>query len=530
MKASLPARIVRAWSELTPQGGRVMKAWNAFQGKRGADPYQGAAMNRLLIDWMAQTMTPDQEVFTSIRKLRARARDLARNNGYAKQYLRLLVVNLIGPNGMTLQSRVPRGQGQEQDEEVNNRIETAWREWTKTKVTVDGKLNFRQLQVLLLQTKVTDGEVFVRKFVNFAENPHRFALQAIDADMLDETYNRSASDRENEIRMGVEVDSLGRPVAYHFFEKPRLGDFVGGGGRVRVPADDILHLYDPARANQTRGVTWLHAGMWPLQMLNGYEESEAVAARVSAAKMGFFVNKDGAAGAGDVKDVDIASGMDAAPGTMEQLPAGLEFQAWDPQHPTASVWNFIKACLRKIASAFGVSYNSLANDLEGVNYSSLRDGRLSERDHYRMLQEDWKDSFVQPVFETWIATALLAGALALPSRDFRRYASFANWGARGWQWVDPLKDIAASEKEIGLGVTSRTEICREAGKDYEQVVIQLAREQELAAKHGVDVSGFKTGAGAQQQDDEEDNGTGSSKDEEQNGKNGGRAHVAGRRF
>jgi len=491
---NLGQRLLRASLELMPQAQRAVRAWDAFHGRYRRDAYQGAGINRLVADWMATTLSPDSEVKWSIRRLRARARDLARNDGYAKHFVRLVVTNVIGPMGFKLKSRVRRGDALDKD--TNATIETGWTEWCKSRVTTDGKMNFREAQVLALRSMVADGEVLVR-FMPGPQYPHGLALQLIDADMLDESLNRSRFDGQNEIRMGIEVNELGRPLAYHFFAdtagRPGVS-MLDSSRRVRIPEDEILHLFSIERPNQTRGVTWLHAGMYPLKMLNGYQEAELVAARVAAAKMGFIVSQEGVTG--EASDTTTPAVYEAAPGTMEELPSGKTFLGWDPVHPVAAFGPFVKACLRWVASAFGVSYNGLGNDLEGVNYSSLRDGRLTERDAYRMIQEHWIDQFIRPVYAAWMRTALMTGALELATLDPAAYAPFALWRARGWQWVDPLKDIAAAEKEIGLGVNSRTRICAESGDDFEEIAEELADEREIAEELGISIDGFDNAAAA----------------------------------
>ena len=61
----------------------------------------------------------------------------------------------------------------------------------------------------------------------------------------------------------------------------------------RVAAEDVIHLYRPGRPEQHRALPWMHPVMTGLKMLAGFEESSLVAARVGAAKMGFFSSPDG---------------------------------------------------------------------------------------------------------------------------------------------------------------------------------------------------------------------------------------------
>lgn len=484
-------------------GHRFRAAWRGFRGQRNS--FAGASVNRLLQDWIAWTRSADQEIRGDARKLRARARELARNEGYGKQYLRLLAINVVGPHGFKMQSRVR--QAKELDEEANDRIEEAWKFWSQGRVTVDGRHNLRQVQKIALRAMARDGEVFVRKFYGFEDNPHSFALQLIDADMLDETFSRPrrrlAGGWENEIRMGVEVDSLGRPVAYHFYDRPQ--DLATGVSqrRVRVPAEEILHLYDADRPNQTRGVTWLHATMVPMKMTGSYEEAELVASRAGAAKMGFFIRPETTMEE-EVSEDESDLEMEASPGTLERLAPGEKFESWDPQHPVQAFQMFIKTMLRKIATGLGIAYTSLSGDLEGVNYSAGRLGMLNERDTWRDLQSEWIDQFLQPVYEAWMTTALLAGALVLTSMDSRLYAPYAVWKPRGWPWVEPLKDATAAEKRIHLGISSRTDEAAEAGLDFEEILEKLAAEEEKASEKGVSISGATPSPSDPSPDDPED--------------------------
>ena len=477
---SRTVRLPRAFAPL-------VRGWRAM---RGAESFKGAAVHRLLADWVARIMSADNEIKRDLRLLRARARELARNDSYAKQYLRMLVVNVIG-RGIGMQSTVrlniPNQDGTyDLDEVTNNHIEDRWRRWSKGPVTVDGKHNLRQLMAIALRAAGRDGECFVRKHFGFEGNRFGLALQLIDADMLDETFSRPASRGINEIRMGIEVDVYGKPLAYHFSDRTTQAFGVETRPRQRVDASEVLHFYDCDRPNQTRGVTWLHAGMVPLKLLGGYEEAEVVAARVAAQKMGWIVKTNGEPGEGAATK---PGNFEAAPGIIEELAEGWQFQSWDPQHPVAAFGMFIKTMLRKIATAFGVSYNALANDLENVNYSSMRSGLLIERDQWLTLQLDWVESFLQPIYADWLNMAILVGELQLPSMDHRVYAEAAVWKPRGWQWVDPLRDVTALEAEIALGVSSRTRACAERGLVYEDILDELDMEARLAARKGVRVGG-----------------------------------------
>jgi lambda family phage portal protein len=476
-------------------GRAVRLAWRELRGQRGV--FDGAGVHRLLLDWIAQTRSADEEVRGDIRMLRARARELGRNNSYVKRYFRLLVTNVVGPMGIKLQAQVRTGGLP--DTKTNAAIEEAWNAWANAPVTVDGRLTLRRFEKVILKTVACDGEAFVRLWRGFEGNAHGLALQAIDADLIDETLNRPRRGTQNEIRMGVEIDAIGRAVGFWVW------DSVGTDlmrERYFVPAAEMLHLYDPERVNQTRGVTWVHSVMVPAHMLGAYEESEAVAARIGASKMGLFEKRSDSL-AGDLASDPKPATMEANPGTFEIVPDGYEFKAWEPDHPTGQFPAFIKQMLRKIASGFSVFYNVLANDAEGVSYSTMRSFALVERDDWRSIQQDFIDMWRRPLYAAWLGMALLTGSLKLGSRDPSRYMAVRH-RPRGWQWIDPEKEAKAAVLSIQNGLGTRTGFLAEKGEDIEDVFAELAREHELAKEYGLSISGEPVAADEPAEDQPKD--------------------------
>jgi lambda family phage portal protein len=444
--------------------------------------YEGAQVNRLTMDWVSSNLSSDQEIRGSIRMLRGRARDLQRNNPIAKNYLNLLAANVVGDHGIVYQSKVHNNSG-DLNKAINDKIETAWLEWCEVgNCTVDGKYSFRGVQDLVVRAMAQDGESFVRMVPGF-DNKYRFALQLIDADQVDPLFNRLLQQGQNEIRMGVEVDVWGRPVGYWVNPKPPT-EMGGTLDRERIAADYMRHLFDPSRVNQTRGITWFHPVMSQLKMLGGYIEAELVAARTGAAKMGWLRYTDPSAWEAPNADAEKQGAyvLEANPGMIETLPPGMEFVAWNPDHPANAFQNFVITLLRQVATGLGVSYNALASDLVGVNYSSLRSGMLIERDLWRRQQAYLIESFMKPIFAAWLDMALLSGQLVLDSRDPARFLE-GQWQPRGWQWVDPLKDVQASGLAIDMGLTSRTEVLADKGEDVETIFEQLSLENRLAEQY-----------------------------------------------
>lgn len=446
--------------------------------------YAGAADNRLTGDFLQGITSGRQELKGDLQKLRARSRQLCRDNPVARRFLALCAENVIGHKGIRLQAKAENARG-ELSTDLNGRIEEAWCDWGRPATcTVTGYSSWPHFQAQILQTVARDGEAFVRRVRGYP-NRYGYALQLLDADQCDEGFDRKAGPGVNQIISGVEVDGWGKPVAYWLWSD-HPNDAYGVlrlRQRVRVPADEVLHLFVPKRAGQVRGEPWLTPVIIWLQMLYGYAEAELVAARTAAAKMGFIVQGEEALGTDPEQDYPTT--MQAEAGVIDRLAKGETFQAWDPTHPSGNFGPFLNTVLHLVAQGLNVSHANLTGDLSQVNYSSIRAGMLAERDQWRLLQAWFAEHCCQPVFEGWLPMAMLSPWLTLPGGDASRYFTAATWQPRGWAWVDPQKDVQAAVEARKHGMTTLRRILAEQGDDLEELLMERAEEDALLAEYGI---------------------------------------------
>lgn len=448
--------------------------------------YAGANQGRLFSDFVASSRSADEEIKGALKVLRNRCRDLTRNNAYARRFISLAKANTVGDRGVTLQVKARNDNGA-MDNLGNDQIEIAWKRWGRMgQCSVDGKISWVDAQRLFIENLVRDGEVLVR-LVKYP-NDFGFALEFIESDLLDEEYNVTLPNGHR-IRMGVELDSFNRPIAYHLFTA-HPGDnstMWMGKSYNRIPADKMIHAFLPERAMQTRGAPWMSPVIADLKMLNGYREAELVAARVGASKMGFFTSPTGDGFTPDDTDNKVPI-MEAEPGTFHQLPDGVQFQQFDPTHPTTAFADFEKAILRGIASGLGVSYTSLANDLEGVSYSSIRQGALEDRDQWKIIQDFLIQHFVEPVYRAFLLAIMQGAVINIPASRFDKFAEATVFRARGFQWVDPLKEMNASVVGLQNGLLSMQDIANQQGRDVEEIFDQIQAEKEMAERYGLSMA------------------------------------------
>ena len=450
--------------------------------------YESAKSSRLTNDWVRSNLTADAEIYRSIVRLVDRSREMERNNDWMRGVYRSLENNVIGHAGIALQMKIS-DQDETPDTFANKAIEDGWKDWgLEENCTLSADFTWLGLQQLMLRSVARDGNVFIRKVRgNSARNSYKYALQLWEFDWLDIDYNSQLANG-NTVTMGVEKDANRRRVAY-WFRSSHPGAFFENQSlrrseRMRFPASDMIHLFIAERPGQTLGVPWYTSCMKNLHMLGGYQEAELVASRVAASKMGFFTREYPEDYTPGEEDEQGNRTMDAEPGTMEELPPGMKFETWDPQHPAGSYGPFVKQSLRGVAAGTGVAYHSLAHDLEGVNYSSARVGMLEEREMWKMLQTWFISKTCKPIFREWLEMALLTNALRLPATKFDKFHK-PTWKGRRWDWVDPAKDIAAKEKALALGLTSKRAVIGENGRDIEEVFDEIALDDKLEAKKGV---------------------------------------------
>ena len=476
--------------------------------KRRKRNYLGNQVSSLLSDFLSPATSADTEIRAAIRRLRDRSRQLARNNPYAKRALQVYRTMIVGHEGLTFQSRarnLPLVNGRPDpntaqgplDQVGNARIERAWKEWSQLgNCEVSGKLSWVDVQQLVIESVQRDGEVLV-KLVRDKSLPFGFGLQVLEGDYLDEQYDTTLANG-NRIIMGVELNRFHRPVAYHLFVGPdhpldygTVGGYHHGMRRVRVPAEELLHIYLPERSQQTRGVPAFAAVMESMHQLQGYLQAEVVAARLGAAKMGFLQSPEGDGFDGEDTLDDYQPIMDASPGSIQQLPAGVNFQAWDPTHPTTAFKDFHSSVLRSIASGLGISYAELSNDLTDVNYSSIRQGAISERDHYRMLQNFLITHLAKPVHREWHKVQVLSGRFDWSmDKAEAKFISAAEFRGRGFAWVDPAKEINAAVDAVQSGFMSLSDVQLQYGRDPEEVFAQIQQDLEMAERYGLTVGHF----------------------------------------
>ncbi|WP_339048065.1 phage portal protein [Candidatus Mesenet endosymbiont of Phosphuga atrata] len=407
----------------------------------------------------------------NLETLRSRARGMVRNNPYAANIIDTIVSNCVG-TGIKPQSKA-------KDAEFRKKLQQLWLNWTDEADSC-GVNDFYGLQSLVCRSMVEGGECFVRLRVRRAEDNLSvpLQLQVLESEHLDNKSNQTLANG-NIIRSGIEFNKLGQREAYYLFrEHPGDGSL---GESVRVPANDVLHIYRPLRPGQIRGEPWLSNVLLKLYELDQYDDAELVRKKTAAMFAGFITRLDPEAnimGESETNEHGIAlSGLE--PGTMQLLDPGEDIKFSEPSDVGGSYEAFMRQQLRAIAIGMGITYEQLTGDLTNVNYSSIRAGLIEFRRRCSMLQHNiMVFQFCRPVWNRWLELALLSGAIkeTTTSESLKE----VKWIPQGFDWVDPLKDQQAQQMAVRNGFKSRAEVVSELGYDIEEIDQEIAEDHKRA--------------------------------------------------
>lgn len=468
-------------------------AGSAFAGVLGSAGYDATNADRFGDAWQSQPLTADQIIERNQSTLVARSMDQVRNNDYAKAFVRMVANNVVGHAGIVIQPKVKKADGK-LDAELNRALAQAWDDWGLAEnCDVTGRKSFRLHQKTAARNSAGMGEYLYRLvFGKQYGGKYGFCLQWINPQRLPVLMKVDNMPDGHFVRFGIEFNRYGRPVAYYFATQDATSEYLNFGGTdyERIPAEEIIHGFDDELGGQKRGLPWLATSLFRSRQLSGMESSALINARAGANKMG-FIEQDAATDNpllewDSEEDGDFE--VESAPGEMPILPPGATFKEYSPQYPNGEYVGFKKSHLQGIAAGFGVSYNNLANDLEGVNFSSIRQGALDERENWKEIQEWFIESFVAKVYRAWLPRALLGGHIRVNGRPISATRlndlMAVEWQARRWDWIDPEKDVNANVIAINKGLTTAGRVIREKGLDPQAVWQERADEvQEQIQLH-----------------------------------------------
>lgn len=438
--------------------------------------------------WNPPSSGPNRAL-VGLQKIRDRARDSARNDWTGEAAVRRWTTNLVG---IGIVPRVARNTPKAQKAHITE----AWNDWI-VEADADGVLDFYGQQTLVARTWLDAGEGFARLRYRRPDFGLSVPLQVqlLEPDMVPmlDADSWPGLATGHKIRSGIELSRSGQRVAYWCFrEHPGDGGAASHSNLVRVPASQMIHVFEPLRPGQLRGVPLLAPTLPRLRTVGDYEDAVLERQKLANLYTVFIKKPAGSAYDDDLSAVDgmpvqtDAAGdqmVSLAPGAVAELLPGEEAQFANPPEAGTTYSDYMRTNHMGTAAGVSLPYELLSGDIKEISDRTLRVlinefRRLAEQRQWQILIPQ----FCRKVRAAWADAAVLGGVLSVMDAEVARRAE---WAPHGWAYIHPVQDAMAKVTEIEAGLRSRSSVIAERGDDPEVVDEERKADQDREDELGI---------------------------------------------
>jgi lambda family phage portal protein len=502
----------------------------ALAGGDDRAPYDAAGIyNEHLSGWRPYLWSADGELNVYRDRIVSRARDLARNDGWASGAVTRLLDNAIGPNFRPVPKPDYRALAQYSGvaafdatwaDEFGKAVAANWRTWANDPgrwCDAQRALTMPQIFALGFRHKIVDGDALAILYwrperVGIGRARYATAVKVLDPDRLSNPQLRFDT---MTMRGGVEIDADGAAVGY-WIRRAHQGDWYSAAASLtwdRVPRETdwgrpvVVHDFDHPRADTHRGGAGvLTPVVERLKMLAKYDAVELDSAIVNAifaayvespfdpslmveALGGDQINRY----QNDRKKFHDERRMALGGVRLPILFPGEKINPVAATRPTSNFEAFEAAVLRNFAAGTGLSAQQVSNNWADVNYSSARGALLEAWKTIHRRRLDFAGGYCHPIYVAQLEEQMEFDALPLPAgappfEECRTAYARVRWLGPGRGWIDPVaeKQGAVLGMDAGLS-TLEDEVAENVGADWEEVLDQRKLEVQAFKDRGLEV-------------------------------------------
>lgn len=411
----------------------------------------------------------------SRQTLRARARDLERNNPITNSIIMAIKNNVVS-TGFNMQAR-------SDNEAFNDRIESLWEEWCHYEnCDYTQRQSLDDLLKLILERKFVDGGILV----TFPIDMDREIPLTIQLHEVDELTSENVTLTDGNILSdGVECTPEGLPIAYWITQT----DVDGYTEMVpkRIDAANAIFLWNRTRVSQFREVTPMASTIVTTKDVGDYNNAVAFQQKTAACTSAFVetTNTAGAIGRMASQAQQQSNIEQIKGGRVQYLAPGETVKMLIPSGQAAEVGNYLPLQQRMIAAAQGLSLESTSRNVERVNYSSARQNLLADEITYKQMRKELIEYFLRPLYKRFVDVCYLAGLLDGTGYKPNKTYYKAVWLAPSLGWIDPKKEAEANTINLQNGGKSFQQYCAEQGADWRERIDEMAEVNEYAESKNV---------------------------------------------
>ena len=443
--------------------------------------FTSAGTGRRSTSWYAPVTSPNRALAGDLSRLINRSRAAIRNDPWASSGIDKLVSNIIG-RGITPKSLT-------KDDGLRDQLQQLFLDWSDES-DADGVLSFTGQQSLIARSALEAGECFVRFRPRKPEDGLSvpLQLQIVESEFVPLSYNETRPNG-NTIKAGIEFNKVGKRVAYWMHREHPAEMTFDSTKLSRVPAEQVMHIYEPLRPGQLRGQPVLTQVLLRMFHLDKFDDATLFRQEIANLFTGFITKPspeqeavDPLTGNPIQYDSEALPMVAMEPGTMQELALGEDVKFNEPPGAGSDYSGFMSQQLMAVAAGIGLPYELLSGDMKGVSDRALR---LILNEFRRRIQQIQHNQIIfqlcRPVWNRWFDLAVLNGSIIAPDY-YQSKAAYrrVKWIAHGWPYMHPVQDMQAQKMAVRSGFKSRSEVVSEQGYDSEQIDTEITADNRRA--------------------------------------------------
>ncbi len=453
--------------------------------------WSGAGNTRPFKYWDYVSGLADSEILSDLPELRARSRDLYRNNPYGRAPIQTITTNVVG-SGIFLQAAMDRKELFFMQEltinDLEDTTEKKFQNWAESKNCDASRQScFYDIQNLAFLSYCHTGEIFCTLPILKRDGKNQLCLQLIEADLI---QNGLGQFNSRTCKDGIEQNEYGEPIKYTI----RISDFewktVSAYGE-KTGRPNIIHFFRQERPGQSRGIPLLSSVIEVIKQIDRYSKNTLIQTIVQNLFSVFIKSNNVDALNNIIPGTDTiptsTSELDddcfdlkLAPGSVHRLADGEDISFANPTSPQQQFSAFIDAHLRAIGMATNLPFEVLKKEFN-TNYSASRAARLEAWRFFLMEREKFNRDFNQIIYKEWFTIEILEGRINAP--NFFEYINAytkCSWLGSTMGQVDETKEVEAAVLRMENNLSTHTEETRKlTGYDFKQNMDIKRREREI---------------------------------------------------
>jgi lambda family phage portal protein len=470
------ARLRARANELAPMEGTA-------HSKPVVNRYDAAGYGRRISSWNPPASGPNRANEGST-KMRDRARDATRNDWSGEAIVTKWATTLVGIGVKVRFDNIA-------SDSRRKAVTDAFNDWCKV-ADSDGALSYFALQTVAVRELFESGEVFGVLRTRPVSTRRRVpvVVQVIESDYCPylDTTQWPGMPVGHYMRQGIEFDDNGERSAYWFWTQhpgDRMLNAPLPGQLVRIPAENVCHVFEAKRAGQVRGVSQLASILIRLRSTGDFEDVTLDRQKI-ANLFTMFVTRalpkdldealiDPDTGLPTWYDKDGAPVQTLQAGMSQELDPGSDVKFSNPPEAGTTYSDYIRTNHLGTAAGVGMPYELLSGDIRNVSDRTLR---VVMQEFRRLAaQKQWQiliPMFCQRVVEAWGVAAVLAGIVRPGELDAVNRCTHA---PHGFEYIHPVQDPQGKILEVQAGFRSRSDVIGEAGDD--PIDVDNARQTDM---------------------------------------------------